>query len=194
MTCQNGSMERFAGDFIQAVWYVVAAVWLILAFRTKRTVRRSGGMARLAVLVVAVVIVLSRPLANSSLHDRIWGPSPVLSLVALIGVAAGASFAIWARVTLGANWSGVVTLKEDHELIQRGPYRLVRHPIYSGLLLMGLATTLQFDEPYGFIILGVAIAVFIPKMMLEEKLMTENFPDQYPRYRERVKAIIPFVV
>lgn len=186
-------MERFANDFIQGVWYVVAAVWLILAFRTKRAVRRSGGVARLAVVVVIVVIVFIRPLANSSLRDQIWGPSPVLSLVALVLVVVGAAFAIWARVTIGANWSGTVTLKEDHELMQRGPYHVVRHPIYSGLLLMGLATTLQFDEAYGCLLLGIAIAVFIPKIMLEEKLMTENFPDQYPQYRQRVKAIIPFI-
>ena len=117
-----------------------------------------------------------------------------MSLVALVLVVVGAAFAIWARVTIGANWSGTVTLKEDHELMQRGPYHVVRHPIYSGLSLMGLATTLVVDEAYGFLILGVAIAVFIPKIMLEEKLMTENFPDQYPQYRQRVKAIIPFIL
>jgi protein-S-isoprenylcysteine O-methyltransferase Ste14 len=151
-------------------------------------------MGSLAAIVVVGVLVLVRPLSSSSLRDKIWTPSSTWSAVALVLVIIGAAFAIWARITIGTNWSGVVTVKEDHELIQRGPYHLARHPIYSGLLLMGLASALAYDEAYGFAILGVAIVVFVPKIMLEEKLMTEQFPDQYPHYRKRVKAIIPFVL
>jgi protein-S-isoprenylcysteine O-methyltransferase Ste14 len=151
-------------------------------------------MGRLAVIVVVGVLVLARPLSSSSLHHKIWTLSSTCSAVALAFVILGAGFAVWARVTIGTNWSGVVTVKEDHELIQRGPYHLARHPIYSGLLTMGLASVVAYDEVYGFAILAVAIVAFIPKMMLEEKLMTEQFPDQYPQYRKHVKAIIPFVL
>jgi protein-S-isoprenylcysteine O-methyltransferase Ste14 len=187
-------MISFARDFISATWLVVLAVWVILAFRTKRTLERSGGFARLAVIAVVLVVVLTRPLANSSLHDRMWGPSSVLSFVAVVLVAIGALFAIWARITIGANWSGTVTFKQDHELMQNGPYNVVRHPIYSGLLLMGLASALANDEPYGFLLVAVVVAVFIPKIVIEEKLMTEHFPAEYPQYRQRVKAIIPFIL
>jgi protein-S-isoprenylcysteine O-methyltransferase Ste14 len=123
-----------------------------------------------------------------------WGPSSVLSFVAVVLVAIGALFAIWARITIGANWSGTVTFKQDHELMQNGPYNVVRHPIYSGLLLMGLASALANDEPYGFLLVAVVVAVFIPKIVIEEKLMTEHFPAEYPQYRQRVKAIIPFIL
>jgi protein-S-isoprenylcysteine O-methyltransferase Ste14 len=187
-------VQQFAGDAIRIIWYCVGAVWLILAFRTKRTVRSSGGVGRIAVIVVLAVLVLARPLSDSSLHHKIWSQSSTWSGVALVFVIIGAAFAVWARVTIGTNWSGVVTVKEDHELIQRGPYHLVRHPIYSGLLLMGLASAVAYDETYGFAILVIAIVVFVPKMMLEEKLMTQQFPDQYPQYRKHVKAIIPFVL
>jgi protein-S-isoprenylcysteine O-methyltransferase Ste14 len=187
-------MICFANDFIPEAWFVVLAVWVILAFRTKRTVERSGGMARLAVIAVLLALVLTRPLANSSLHDQIWAPSRVLSLVAVVLLVIGALFAIWARVTIGANWSGTVTFKQDHQLMQSGPYHVVRHPIYSGLQLMGLASVLQYDEPYGFLMMVVVVAMFIPKILLEEKLMTEHFPDEYPQYRRRVKAIIPFIL
>ena len=187
-------MQWFADDTIRVIWYAVSALWLILAFRTKRTVRTSGGIGRITVIVVVAALVLARPLSSSSLHNRIWAPSSTWSSVALAFVIVGAAFAVWARVTIGANWSGVVTVKEDHELIQRGPYNLVRHPIYSGLLLMGLASAVAYDEPYGFAVLAIAIVAFVPKMMLEEKLMTEQFPVQYPQYRKHVKAIIPFVV
>jgi protein-S-isoprenylcysteine O-methyltransferase Ste14 len=187
-------VQRFADDTIRIIWYAVGALWLILAFRTKRTVRSSGSVGRLAVIVVVAALVLARPLSSSSIRNKIWAPSPTWSTVALVFVIVGAAFAVWARVTIGTNWSGVVTVKENHELIQRGPYHLVRHPIYSGLLLMGLASAVAYDEPYGFAVLGIAIVVFVPKMMLEEKLMTEQFPDQYPQYRKHVKAIIPFVL
>jgi protein-S-isoprenylcysteine O-methyltransferase Ste14 len=59
---------------------------------------------------------------------------------------------------------------------------------------MGLASALANDEPYGFLLMAVVVAVFIPKIVIEEKLMTEHFPDVYPQYRKRVKAIIPFIL
>jgi protein-S-isoprenylcysteine O-methyltransferase Ste14 len=184
---------NFATTLIEVIWFLWAALWLVLAFRTKRTVARSGGLSRLAVVWVVVVIAVNGPLAHTSLHHRIWAVSPAVSLVASLLMVAGTAFTIWARFTIGANWSGTVTLKEHHELMQRGPYGLARHPIYTGLLLMGVASALQYGEPFGFLELVVIIGLFIYKIHLEEKLMTENFPDQYPQYRQRVKAIIPFI-
>jgi protein-S-isoprenylcysteine O-methyltransferase Ste14 len=108
-------------------------------------------------------------------------------------VACGATVAIWARFTIGTNWSGVVTLKEDHELVQAGPYRFVRHPIYSGILLMGLGTQIVYAEAFGFELLLFVSAVFAYKLRIEEDLMTEQFPSQYKEYRRHVKAIIPFL-
>jgi protein-S-isoprenylcysteine O-methyltransferase Ste14 len=185
---------HFAAIFVVALWYVIAALWLILAFRTKRTAVRSTGVTRLLLLVPLAAIILDRPLQHTSLHHRIWAASPAISVVAVLLDLAGFAFAIWARLTIGTNWSGVVTIKENHELIQRGPYHFARHPIYTGLFAMGVAASLQFAEMYGFVLLTIVVAVYIPKVRLEEKLMTEKFPDQYPSYRQRVKAIIPFVL
>jgi protein-S-isoprenylcysteine O-methyltransferase Ste14 len=130
----------------------------------------------------------------ASTDHHIWRPSPVESSIALALVVAGAAFALWARFTIGTNWSGVVTLKQDHELMQSGPYHVVRHPIYTGLLTMGLGSSLQYDEVYGFLFLVLAAVMLAFKMRLEERLMMENFPDQYPQYRQHVKAIVPFVL
>jgi protein-S-isoprenylcysteine O-methyltransferase Ste14 len=136
-------MVTAAGDLIQVAWGVIAVVWVVMAFRTKRTVARSGGVARLAVIYVIAVIVLTRPMEHTSLHHHIWKPSSAVSVVAVILVVAGAAFALWARLTIGRNWSGVVTLKQDHELMQSGPYHFARHPIYTGLLTMGLGSALR---------------------------------------------------
>jgi protein-S-isoprenylcysteine O-methyltransferase Ste14 len=187
-------MVNFATGLIEVIWGIWAAIWLILAFRTKRTIARSGGWGRLWVAWAVLYVIASRLMVHSSLHDRVWAPSPAISIVASVLMVAGAAFTIWARFTIGANWSGMVTLKENHELIQRGPYHLARHPIYTGLLFMGIASVLQYAEPIGFIEMAIVILLFIPKIRLEEKLMTENFPDQYSQYRRQVKAIIPFIV
>ncbi|MGC1420544.1 MAG: isoprenylcysteine carboxylmethyltransferase family protein [Acidimicrobiales bacterium] len=187
-------MVKAADDLIQVAWAVIVVVWVVMAFRTKRTVARSGGVARLAVVYVVAVIVLTRPLEHTSLHHHIWMPSSAVSVVAVILVVAGAIFALWARLTIGRNWSGVVTLKLDHELMQSGPYRFARHPIYTGLLTMGLGSALQYDEPFSFILLAVVIVMLVFKIRLEEKLMTESFPDEYPQYRRRVKAVVPYIL
>jgi protein-S-isoprenylcysteine O-methyltransferase Ste14 len=97
-------------------------------------------------------------------------------------------------VVLGGNWSGRVTFKENHELIQRGPYRFVRHPIYSGLLLMVLGTAVVLNRagPFlGFVIYFAALGV---KLRQEEALMTRHFPETYPPYKARTKALIPFII
>ncbi|MGB8341187.1 MAG: isoprenylcysteine carboxylmethyltransferase family protein, partial [Chthoniobacterales bacterium] len=106
----------------------------------------------------------------------------------------GVGFCFWARAVLGRNWSGTVTLKENHELIVRGPYRLVRHPIYTGLLAMVVATAIQLGHLGGIIGLALIFVSFWIKSSHEEEVMRKQFPDQYPAYRERVKRIIPFIL
>jgi protein-S-isoprenylcysteine O-methyltransferase Ste14 len=187
-------MVHVATLAIKCIWGVVALVWLVLAFHTKRTQRVFGGVGRLAIIVVFVGFLISRSVQDASLHRHVWAPSPARSAVVLAFVVVGAAFAIWARLTIGTNWSGMVTLKEDHELMQSGPYHLVRHPIYTGLLLMGVATAVNVDQPIAFAVVAVVIVMFFFKIRLEEKLMTESFPDQYPQYRQKVKAIIPYVL
>lgn len=106
----------------------------------------------------------------------------------------GLAFCVLARATLGRNWSGTITLKEGHELIERGPYRLVRHPIYTGLLAMFLATAVAFGHLGGLAAVILAFASFWIKLGEEERLMLQQFPDQYRSYQQRVKCIIPFML
>ena len=106
----------------------------------------------------------------------------------------GVAFCFWARAILGRNWSGTVTLKENHELIVRGPYRLVRHPIYTGLLAMVVATAIQLGHSGGIIGLILIFVSFWIKSSHEEEVMRNQFPDQYPAYLKQVKRIIPFIL
>jgi protein-S-isoprenylcysteine O-methyltransferase Ste14 len=122
---------------------------------------------------------------------------PSTSLVAVLSAAlvvAGAALAVWARHCLGANWSGNVVVKQNHELIRTGPYRHVRHPIYTGILLMALGTALELGTVAtltGSVLLGVS---FWWKLRMEETFMHEEFGDAYVIYRREVKALIPHVL
>ena len=106
----------------------------------------------------------------------------------------GLGLCLWARAVLGRNWSGTVTLKENHELIVRGPYRLVRHPIYTGILAMFIATAIQQGRVAGLLGLILIFLSLWLKSSQEEELMRQEFPHEYAAYRHRTKRIIPFLV
>lgn len=178
-------------------WEVLGLVWLVgLAF-TKRVVRRQptgAGLFTLATALTGFSLLGSSWFANSWLAARLLPASGPLELTGLIITIAGCMFAIWARVALGGNWSGQATVKEGHKLVTSGPYALTRHPIYTGLVAGAIGTAVAVGELrciFGMVLLALA---FIVKMSQEEKLMTETFPVEYPRYRRRVKALIPGVL
>jgi protein-S-isoprenylcysteine O-methyltransferase Ste14 len=111
-----------------------------------------------------------------------------------ITCALGLVVAIWSRRTLAGNWSSTVTFKQGHELIQTGPYRFVRHPIYTGILLMCLGTAIvvgRLQSWLGFLLLCLGFWI---KLKQEDSLLTRHFPNDYPAYRDRVKALVPFII
>jgi protein-S-isoprenylcysteine O-methyltransferase Ste14 len=179
---------------IRFSWFALALVWFVGAAFTKQTVRTQPAGARLFQMAV---FLLGFFLMGSDWFDRGWlgwryiPASYPVQLAALVATVAGCLFAIWARLTLGSNWSGRATVKHGHELIVKGPYSLSRHPIYTGLLVASVGTSLAGGE--WRCILGFATVVlgFILKMSQEERLMIETFPEAYPQYRRRVKAILP---
>jgi protein-S-isoprenylcysteine O-methyltransferase Ste14 len=126
------------------------------------------------------------------LNQRLFPWSPWQFWVAAIITAAGMLFTVWARIHIGRNWSGVVTIKEGHELIDTGPYALVRHPIYTGLLVAIFGSALARGEWRGVLAVLIAWAALWRKLRLEERWMIERFGEQYEAYRRRVPALIPF--
>ncbi len=184
-------------DIIRACWIIFSVIWLLAAASTKRSIYREGGARRLRywiLLVLAFLLLTKRHRLPYPLDVRIISETEAVEWMAGILCTAGLAFCVWARATLGRNWSGTITLKEGHELIERGPYRLVRHPIYTGLLAMFLATALGFGHLGGIVAVLLAFASFWIKLSEEERLMLQQFPDQYRSYQHRVKRIIPFVL
>lgn len=100
---------------------------------------------------------------------------------------------IWARFKLGRMWSGTVTLKEEHKLRTDGPYSIVRHPIYTGILGMLVGTTLMFGAE-GLLFLILVLVYILYKIRVEENLMIETFGEQYLDYKKRVPQLIPNIL
>jgi protein-S-isoprenylcysteine O-methyltransferase Ste14 len=180
-------------NLIGDCWTVFMVVWLIGALRAKRTEERwsaaTGVAYFLAMALMYTLLVRSEYLGGTLLVGH--GPTP--SLVASLICASGLAITVWARVVLGRNWSGSITYKQDHELVERGPYRWVRHPIYTGLLLMVAGTAVARGTADAFAAIVLFVAVHLWKLRQEEALMTRHFPEAYPDYRARTKALIPFL-
>jgi protein-S-isoprenylcysteine O-methyltransferase Ste14 len=169
----------------------------VAAISTKRSVYHESRAQRLrySILLIAAYFLLTRGhRLPYPLSARVIPHMDVIAWAGVVLCVGGLSFCIWARVTLGRNWSAAVTLKEGHELIERGPYRLVRHPIYTGLVAMFLATVMVLGYAAGIAGLVLAFVSFWIKLRDEEKVMLKQFPDQYAAYQQRVKRIIPFVL
>jgi protein-S-isoprenylcysteine O-methyltransferase Ste14 len=181
--------------FIEWCWIAWLVYWAIMAFTTKRTVERSGLIGyRLVIAVLVVGLLAAGRLLHVSSQSQLWHTPLALGIVTDCIVVAGAAFTVWARIALGRNWSAEVTFKEDHELIETGPYALARHPIYTGLILMGLGTVINYGRAIGFVLFVAICGGLWWKARQEERVMSRHFPDAYPRYKMRVRAIIPFVL
>lgn len=173
-----------------AVWLIWLGVWIGAAFWSKRTVRREGaaGLGHRILLIAAYVLLFAVR------GDRIFGDSAVWEWAGLALTVAGAGFGIWARATIGRNWSAAVTIKEGHTLVREGPYRIVRHPIYSGLLLAMLGTAIGYGTVTGWLSVPVAFAALWFKLRIEEGYMRAQFGEEYLAYQREVKALVPGVL
>jgi len=173
-------------------------VWLvgaITAKRAQRTQTLASRLRHLSLEVPAFFLVFARITWPRWLERRFLPePSITAGWIGLALTTAGVAFAITARLWIGRNWSGRVTIKEQHELIQNGPYSLVRHPIYSGFLLALLGTAIVQGELRGFIGFALAALGWTFKLRTEEAFLAQQFGNEYLDYKQRVKALVPFVV
>jgi protein-S-isoprenylcysteine O-methyltransferase Ste14 len=178
----------------EAPWAVFGLWWLVRAFSTARTARAENPRQRVAVIFLIGMGVLFFMMPPEPLRRQLWWPSTPLLCVALAVETAGIAFAIVAREYLGSMWSGRVTLKEDHRIVQSGPYRIVRHPIYTGVLTAVLGAVLargNLAALAAFVFIAVGLA---RKIVAEEALLREHFGAAYDDYRKKVAAIIPFIL
>jgi protein-S-isoprenylcysteine O-methyltransferase Ste14 len=179
-----------------AMWLAWVTYWCLMSRNVKRSSRIESLGSRLLHLVPLGIAALLLGLGEGSVP---WLNSRVIPwalwefwLGALL-TAAGLLFAVWARRHLGRNWSATVTVKQDHALVESGPYALVRHPIYTGLLLALIGSALALGEWRGVLAVLIVLWAFWRKLQLEELWMVEQFGERYQAYRRRVRALIPFL-
>lgn len=190
-------MVNLTGQFIIICWAIFLIYWFISAFSVKRTALergwRSWGWRFPILAAVLLLILLNQGGFSKYVGVILWHSSLLIGLVADLITLAGLIIVLWSRKTLAGNWSSDVVIKENHELIERGPYAYVRHPIYSGLLLMVLGAAIISGRVGAFVVLAILFFGFWFKASQEERLLTKHFPDAYPNYKARVKAFIPFI-
>jgi protein-S-isoprenylcysteine O-methyltransferase Ste14 len=181
---------------IAVCWITFYVVWVVAALFTKRTAERATWWhAWWMWFAVAAFMFVVRRAVLFSAGAVLWHVTSALGIIADAITIVGLVIALWARRVLGANWSANVVLKERHELIEAGPYRFVRHPIYSGVLLMLCGTMLAWGRVVGLVAFAAILAGLSVKASLEERLLMRHFPDAYTGYRRRVRAaLVPFLI
>ncbi len=181
------------GAIIGGLWTIFALYWLVSAFKLKRTKRREDPFQRLFYVLplVAAFYLLRSGRWYSWLDTRFVPDALATEWTAVALTAAGVGIAIWARWHLGSNWSGVVTLKEDHELIRSGPYRSIRHPIYTGILLAILGTAVAVGEIRGLAALGIAWLSFYFKARREESFLVQEFGPRFTEHQQHTGMFLP---
>ena len=178
-----------------AMWLSWTLYWWVASRGAKTTERQEPLGSRLLhvlPLLFAVVLLWVERVPGHFLNEKVFGWAAWEFWVAALVTAAGLGFTGWARVHLGRNWSGTVTIKQDHELIDSGPFALVRHPIYSGLLLAFIGSAIARSEWRGVLAVFIAWAALWRKLRIEERWMVERFGKQYLAYQQRVPALVPF--
>ena len=169
-------------------WIVFWIYWLASASISKESVR-SGWRTRLTGVSAVGVFLIAGVLRGGSLAVH----SLILATIGALLFAGGIALAVWARLHLGRNWGMPMTQRAEPELVTSGPYRFVRHPIYTGLLTAMLGTALV-DNLLGLIVVAVLVAYFYYCGIVEERNLTATFPKAYPEYRSRTKMLIPFLL
>lgn len=180
-------------------WLVFWVYWLVSAAQSKKTIRNNtwwrGGAIRIIIFII-IIWLLGGTHFGGSLSipgDYYFNYNVTLDVIAAILWCVGIGLAVWARIYLGKNWGMPMSLKQNPELVTGGPYRYIRNPIYSGVLLAMLATAFIGDLFWiiAFAFFGI---YFIYASRIEEKIMAREFPDTYPAYKKRTKMLIPFVL
>jgi protein-S-isoprenylcysteine O-methyltransferase Ste14 len=180
---------RVIDIIIGALWIAFWLYWLAASAGVKAGQTR---WARVAVVRLAVVVAVLAAVRLSGFTGLAATREPWLRDSGLAVVVAGLALAVWARVYLGRNWGMPMSRKVDPELVTTGPYRLIRHPIYTGILAAMAGTTLAIGG-YWLIAVVATGGYFVYSALHEERYMAEQFPGTFPAYRRSTKMLIPFV-
>ncbi len=188
-----------ARTLVTLCWVGLITYWLISAASAKRSAQSGSWGSRAAIrltILIVVIILIRLPESRhflAGMARRMSGPDSIAAIIGVILCLAGVALAVSARTYIGRNWGMPMSLREGHELVTSGPYAYIRHPIYSGILLLTVGSAIA-ASPMWLALFVVCLVYFVYAARVEERDMTKQFPDAYPAYRRRTKMLIPFVL
>ena len=189
-------MIWFYESFFPVVWMTFLSYWLIKSVNTKNTQRlepASSRILRALTFLVAIVLLSTTRIPLHWLYRPLWRPGLLPFWLGAALTVGGLLFAVWAREHLGRNWSRSVSIKQDHELITTGPYAVVRHPIYTGILAGFLGLAIAISQVRGFVVFVLIFLGFWAKLSMEEQWMRSQFGETYAIYVHRTAALVPYL-
>jgi protein-S-isoprenylcysteine O-methyltransferase Ste14 len=180
--------------FAIGCWMVFFLYWAISALSSKVAKKSESVLARfqrMVPLVVAYSLLFYQVTRVGWLGKRFVADTSAAAVIGVTLTTAGVAFAIWARWHLGANWSAIVSIREQHELIRTGPYRRVRHPIYTGMLLAMAGTALVLGELRGLLAFAITLFAFYWKARKEEAWLTREFGESFEAHTKQTGMFLP---
>lgn len=192
-------MDPIIHDLLRVLWIVLITYWTISALRAKKVAAQESVAVRflsywLPLMVAVYLLGPGEWFGHTLIRENFVEHTDTVGVIGLVLAAAGVGLACWSRYLLGRNWSLAVQKKQDHELITAGPYKFVRHPIYTGLLLLFTGNAIIVGDYRAIIAVAIVFGSFRYKLRKEEKWMTEAFGVAYVQYSKRTKALIPGVL
>jgi len=186
----------FYESFFPVLWIAFFIYWQIKSVDTKTTQRLepvASRILRVLTLLIAIVLLSTTRIPLRWLYLQPWPVGFWPFWLGATVMVAGLLFAVWAREHLGSNWSRSVTIKQGHELITSGPYAVVRHPIYTGILAGLLGTAIALSQVRGFIVFVLIFLTLWVKLRMEEQWMRSQFGETYTTYAHQTAALVPYL-
>ena len=190
-------MLWFYKSLFPVLWIAFFIYWRIKAVNTKTTQRLepvASRILRVVTLLIAIVLFSTTRIPLRWLYLQPWPAGLWPFWLGATVMVVGLLFAVWARVCLGGNWSSEVTIKQGHELITTGPYAVVRHPIYTGILTGLLGTAIALSQVRGFIAFVLCFLILWLKLRMEEQWMRSQFGETYATYAHQTAALVPYLL
>ena len=176
------------------MWFAITIYWIISALFVKKTVKRQPVQERMGYIIcilIAFSLLFENYISLAFLYQPVFFQSEIWKIAGLLTCAAGLIFSLTARIYLGENWSGTITIKKNHQLIQSGPYRITRNPIYTGFLVAFAGCAISLGQLKGWLGMIFLLIAMLVKIKKEEEFMNEVFGTSFQSYKSKVKRLIP---
>lgn len=189
-------MQTVTHAVVIVCWLTFMVFWAVTRGAVKKTQEAASVRETLLTSIsiwTGLALLIGGREMSPSLNPVLWQETPAVDAVVIVLSLLGIATLLWSRVTLGQNWSDKVEFKENHELVQTGPYALVRHPIYTGVGLLLLGLFILIGRALGIAGFAFSFGAFYVRSLKEEKLLLRHFGDRYRVYMTKTKAVIPFI-